>query len=81
MNQDPVTWASRPCIGEDHGRDAYVTIKAPSSGAFKERGRLSSDSEVGGIVLVLVVVLALDLWDFGAENGARSFGNYFVPSL
>ena len=25
--------------------------------------------------------LVLDLWDFGAEKGARSFGNYFVPSL
>ncbi|MBV8353258.1 MAG: hypothetical protein JOZ21_13385 [Verrucomicrobia bacterium] len=37
------------------------------------------DSEVRGIVLVLVVVL--DLWDFGAEKRARSFGNYFVPSL
>jgi len=26
-------------------------------------------------VLVLVVVLVLDLWDFGAEKRARSFGN------
>ena len=31
-------------------------------------------SEVGGIVLVLVVVLVLDLWDFSAEKRARSFG-------
>jgi hypothetical protein len=35
------------------------------------------DSELGGIVVVLV----LDLWDFGAEKRARSFGNHFVPSL
>jgi len=35
------------------------------------------DSEVGGIVLVLV----LDLWDFGAEKRAPSFANHFVPSL
>jgi hypothetical protein len=34
-----------------------------------------------GIVLVLVVVLVLDLWDLGAENRARSFGNYLLPSL
>ena len=40
---------------------------------------LSPDSEVGGIVLV--VMLVLDLWDLGAEKRARSFGNYFVPSL
>ena len=39
------------------------------------------DSEVGGIVLVFVVELVLDLWDFGAEKRARSFGNYFAPSL
>jgi hypothetical protein len=37
--------------------------------------RLSLDSEVEGIVLVL------DSWDFGAEKRARSFGNHFVPSL
>jgi len=43
--------------------------------------QLSQDSEVGKIVLVLVVVLVLDLCDFGAEKRARSFGNYFVPSL
>jgi hypothetical protein len=30
---------------------------------------------------VLVVVLVLDLWDFGAEKKAQAFGNYFVPSL
>jgi len=36
-------------------------------------------SEVGGIVLVLVLVL--DPWDFGAEKRARSFGHHFVPSL
>ena len=38
------------------------------------------DSEVGGIVLVLVVVLVLDPWDFGAEKRARSFGNHSVSS-
>ena len=38
--------------------------------------RFNLDSEVGGIVLVLVVVLVLDLWDFGAEKTARSFGNF-----
>jgi len=38
-------------------------------------------SEVGGIVLVLVVVLVLDQWGFGAEKRARSSGNHFVPSL
>jgi hypothetical protein len=38
------------------------------------------DSEVGGIALVLVVVLVLDLWDFGAEKRARSFFNYFISS-
>jgi hypothetical protein len=41
--------------------------------------RVIPDSEVRGIVLV--VVLVLDLWDFDAEKRARSFGNYFVPSL
>jgi len=38
-----------------------------------------TDSAVGEIVLV--VVLVLDLWDLGAEKKARSFRNYFVPSL
>jgi len=32
-------------------------------------------------VLVLVVVLGLDQWDFGAEKRVRAFGNYFVPSV
>jgi len=36
---------------------------------------------VWGIVLVLVVGLVLDPWDFGAEERARSFGNRFVSSL
>ena len=35
-------------------------------------GWLSLDSEVEGIVLVVV----LDSWDFGAEKRARSFGNF-----
>jgi hypothetical protein len=35
---------------------------------------LTLDSEVKEIVLVLVVVVVLDLWDFGAEKRARSFG-------
>ena len=26
-----------------------------------------------------MLVVVLDLWDFGAENRVRSFGNYFVP--
>ncbi|MBV8417700.1 MAG: hypothetical protein JO251_21080 [Verrucomicrobia bacterium] len=45
--------------------------------------QFSPDSAVGGIVLVLVVVLVLvlDPWDFGAEERARSLGNHFVPSL
>jgi hypothetical protein len=42
---------------------------------------IKPDSEVGAIGLVLVVLLVLDLWDFGAEKIARSLGNYFVPSL
>jgi len=42
---------------------------------------LKPDSEVGRIVLVLVVVLVLDLWDFGAEKRAPSLGNSSVPSL
>jgi hypothetical protein len=29
---------------------------------------------------VLVLVVVLDLWDFGAKKRPRSFGNYFVPS-
>jgi hypothetical protein len=31
-------------------------------------------------VLGLVVVLGLNVWDFGAEKRARSFGDHFVPS-
>ena len=34
----------------------------------EEGHRINPDSEVGGIVLVLVVVLVLDLWEFGAEK-------------
>jgi hypothetical protein len=41
---------------------------------------INPDSEAEGIVLVLVVVLVLDLSDFGAEKRARSFGKYFAPS-
>jgi len=70
-----------PVIFSDARVGRLCHNKGPPVAAFKERGRLSSDSEVRGIVLVLVVVLVLDLWDFGAEKRARSFGNYFVPSL
>ena len=62
----------------------FVAIKIVTQGAQRSEkvtkvAYLSPDSEVRGIVLVLVVVL--DLWDFGAEKRGRSFGNYFVPSL
>jgi len=46
-----------------------------------EFGVRSSEFGVWGSGFVLVVVLVLDLWDFGAEKRARSFGNYFVLSL
>jgi len=57
------------------------TIPAPPSAYTGRRsGGFRPNSEFGVIVLVLVV-LVLDLWDFGAEKRARSVGNYFVPPL
>jgi len=54
---------------------AYRRIGVSACRRVGEKAKVSlikPDSEAEGIVLVLVVVLVLDLWNFGAEKRARS---------
>jgi hypothetical protein len=56
-----------------------LPICLPSYTRYAALGKGVSRNEEANPEIVLVLVL--DLWDFGAEKRAQSFGNYFVPSL
>jgi len=51
-----------------------------SDSTARRRSALKSNSEVSGIVLLLVLVLVLDQLAIRAEKRARSFRNRSVPA-